>query len=81
MAEEVLQKLKREVEEECLKLLITEGRKEGKSNAITSCKCLEDRFQECRKNDGVVLATSVESGPHNEDRAAGSEGEGEKKRV
>ena len=49
MAEKVCKKLKREVEEECLKLLITEGRKEGKSNAITSCKCLEDRIQECSK--------------------------------
>ena len=29
----------------------------------------------------MELATSVESGPQNEDRAAGSEGEGVKKRV
>ena len=36
MAEKVLKKLKREVEEKGLKLSITEGGEEGKSKAITS---------------------------------------------
>ena len=36
MAEKVLKKLKREVEEKSLKLSITEGGEEGKSKAITS---------------------------------------------
>ena len=43
-----------------LKLLITEGGKEGKSKVITSCQYLEERFQECSKK-GVALATSVET--------------------
>ena len=49
MAEKVLKKLKKEVEEKALKLSITEGWKEGKSKAITSCKYLEERFQQCSK--------------------------------
>ena len=44
-----------------MKLSITEGGKEGKSKSITSCKYLEDRFQDCSKKGGVVLATSVET--------------------
>ena len=27
---------------------------------ITSCRYLEERFQECTEKDGVVMATSVE---------------------
>ena len=38
MAERVGRTLKREVREKGLKLSIAEGRKEGKSKAITSCK-------------------------------------------
>ena len=53
LAGKVLQKLKREVEETGLKVSITEGDKEGQSKAITFCKFLEERFQECIKK-GVV---------------------------
>ena len=60
MAEKVLKNVKRELEEKGLKLSITEGGKEGKSKAMTSCRYLEERFQECSREDGVALATSVE---------------------
>ena len=60
MAEKVSKKLKRVVEEEGLKLSITERWKEGTCTAITSCKYLEERFQECSKK-GVALETSVET--------------------
>ena len=66
-----------------MKLSTTEGGKEGQSKAITSCKYLEERFQDCSKK-GVALATSVETlgvDLNNEDQAAGGEGEGEKKEV
>ena len=59
MAEKVSKKMKREVEEKGLKLSIIGGHKEGKSKAITSCKHLEERFQECSKKEGAVLATRV----------------------
>ena len=59
MAERVLKKSKNEVEEKGLKPSITEGGKEGKSKAMTSCKYLEERFQQCSKREGVVLARSV----------------------
>ena len=49
------------------------GRK--KSKAITSCKYLEEMFQESSNQEGVSLATNVET------LGAGSEGEGEKKEV
>ena len=71
----------RGVEGEGLRLSITEGGKERKSKAITSCKYLEERFQECTKKEGVVLATSVETlvgGPENQNQALGGEGESEK---
>ena len=45
MAEKVLKRLKREVEEKGLKLSITVRGKQGKSKAITSCKYLEERFR------------------------------------
>ena len=45
MAEKVLKKLKREVEEKGLKLSITVRGKQGKSKAITPCKYLEERFR------------------------------------
>ena len=61
MAEKVLKKLKKEVQEKCLKLSITEGGKEGKSKVMTSCKCLEVRFQKCSQKERVVLATSNET--------------------
>ena len=37
------------------KLSIIEGWNEGKNKAITSCKDLEERFQECTKKEGLVL--------------------------
>ena len=49
MADKVLKKLKMEVEEKSKKLSITEGGKEGKSKATTSCKYLEEKFQKCSK--------------------------------
>ena len=61
LAEKVLKKLKRDVEEKGLTLSITEGGKEGKSKVITSCRHLEERFQECTKKGGVAMATSVET--------------------
>ena len=56
MAEKVLKKSKKEVEEKGLMPSITEEGKAGKSNSITSCKYLEERFQQCSKREGVVLA-------------------------
>ena len=61
MAEKVLKKLKMEVEERGLKLSIAEGEKEGTNKAITSCRYLEERFQECSRKEGVALETSVET--------------------
>ena len=52
--------MKREVEENCLKLSITEGGKAGKNKAVTSCKYLEESFQKYSE-EGVVMATSVET--------------------
>ena len=51
----------RDVEEKGLTLSITEGGKEGKSKVITSCRHLEEKFQECSKKGGVAMATSVET--------------------
>ena len=45
MAQKVLIRLKREEEEKGLKLSIIVGGKQGKSQAITSCKYLEERFR------------------------------------
>ena len=70
------------MEEKGLKSTITEGRKEGKSKAITSCKYLEERFQECSMK-GVALETSVEmlrNRCENRNPADGGEGECEKKK-
>ena len=47
MAEKVLKKSKREVEEKGLKLSITEGGKEGKRKVIASCRYLQERLQDC----------------------------------
>ena len=57
LAEKVLKKLN----ENCLKLSITEGGTEGKRKAITFCKYLEEWFQESSKKEEVALATSVET--------------------
>ena len=43
-----------------MNLSITEGGKEGKSKAITSCRYLEERFQEWSKKEELVQATTVE---------------------
>ena len=56
---------------------------EGKGKAVTSCRYLEERFQECSKK-GVVLATGVGTlGVVLKTRAKqlGSEGEDLKKEV
>ena len=44
-----------------MKLSIIEGWKEGQSNVIISCIYLEERFHECSKKEGVIMATSVET--------------------
>ena len=49
----VLQSMRREAEEKVLKMSIE------KSKVIASCSCLEEKFQECGKSEGVGLATSV----------------------
>ena len=61
MAVRVVKTVKKEVEEKGLKLSNIDGGGEGKSKAITSCKYLEERCQECSKKEGVVLETSVET--------------------
>ena len=66
MAEKVLAKLVKEVEEKVLRLSITEGEKEVESKVIISCTYLEEELLGC-------------SGLENTNQAAGSEGEGEKK--
>ena len=48
------------MKEKGLKLSITEGGKKDRAREITSCKYLEERFQECSKK-GVLWVTSVES--------------------
>ena len=40
-----------------LKLSVTEEGTEGRSKVITSCRYLEERFQECSK-EGVVWRTA-----------------------
>ena len=54
-------KCKEEVEEKGLKLSITENGKEGKSKMIASCGYLEEKLQECSKEEGVTVADSVET--------------------
>ena len=76
--------MKRKVRRQGLKLSTTEGGKEGKHMTITSCKYLESRFHECSKNEGMVLATSVQNAGgrlETENQAAGRAGEGEKDEV
>ena len=46
MAVKVFQKLKSEVEEKGLKLLITKRGQNGKSKLVTSCRYLEESFQD-----------------------------------
>ena len=61
MAENVMKKLKEEVEEKGLKFFVTENGKEGKSKMIASCGYLEEQLCECSKDEGVILADSVET--------------------
>ena len=46
MEEKVVENMKREVEEKGLKLSVTEGGKEGKSKATSSCRYLAARRKE-----------------------------------
>ena len=84
-AEKILKK-KSETDEKDLKLSTTEGGKEGRNKAITSCKYLDERFHQCSKK-GVPLETSAEApGVDLRTRtkqleAAGGEGEGEEEEV
>ena len=49
IAEKVLKSTRLEVEENVLKLSITEGGKEGTHQVTASCSYLEEKLQECRK--------------------------------
>ena len=68
IAQKVLKKLKREikVEEQRLKLSITEDGKQGKGKVPTSCKYFEGRFQERSKKGDL----------EDENQTVGSKGEG-----
>ena len=59
VAEKCYKTLRREVKEKGVKLSITEGGNEGEGKAIASCRYLEEKFQVCRKREGVGLAYSV----------------------
>ena len=61
VAKKVMKKLKEEVEKKGLKLFVTENGKEGKSKMIASCGYLEEQLCECSKDEGVILADSVET--------------------
>ena len=81
IAEKVLSAVRREVEEKGLKL---EGRKEGKSQVIASCTCVEERFHECSKRRGSRSCNpcgNTGSAVANEDEEVGSEGEGKAEMV
>ena len=60
LAETVLEKLKKEVEEG-LKLSITKGGEEGWSKILVSCRYLEEQLRVYSKREGVVVAESVET--------------------
>ena len=60
MADKVLRKLKKEVEENGLKLSVTENGKEGKSKMVTSRRYVEENLWECSFQKRVVMAESVE---------------------
>ena len=61
MAKKVIRKLKEEVGEKGFKLSIMEKVKEGKSKMIASCGFLEDELRQCSKEEGVMIADSVET--------------------
>ena len=79
VAQKHLKKLRMEVQQKGLKLSITEGGKEGKSKAITSCKYLDQKFQECSKKEGVLKHWGVDL--RTRTKQFGREGEGEKEEV
>ena len=60
LAKKVMKKLTEEVFREGLKLSVTEHGKEGKSKMIASCGFLEDELRQSSKEEGVMLADSVE---------------------
>ena len=60
MAGKTFQKLKGEVEEKGLKLLIIKGGQNGKSKLVKSCRYLEESFQDWSEKR-MVTTTSVES--------------------
>ena len=61
MSKNVMQKLKEEVEEQGLKLSVTENGKEGKSKMIASCGFLENELSQFSEEEGVTLSDSVET--------------------
>ena len=73
IAQKVLKKLKREVEveEQRLKLSITEDGKQGKGKVLISCKYFGGRFQERSKRGDL----------EDENQTVVSKGEGEEKEV
>ena len=80
MAETVLRKLKKEVEEKGL----TGNGKEGKSKKITSCKFLEGKLRDCSQIERMIRAGSVETlgvDLRTDIKQLGAKREGEKKEV
>ena len=74
IAAKVLNAIIRGVEVKVSKLSITEGRKEGKSEVITSCSYMEEKFQECSGKGGSGTGHKrrhVRSGPEDENEAVG----------
>ena len=58
---EGLKSMRLKVEAKVLVLWITEGGKEQKNKVIAPCSNLEEKFQECSKSEGEILATIVET--------------------
>ena len=61
MAKKVMKRLREEVEKKDLKLSVSKNGKEGKSQMIASCGFLEDELRQCSKEEGVTIASSVET--------------------
>ena len=62
MAKKVMKKLQEEVEKKKgLQLSVTENGNDGKSKMIASCGFLENELGQCRKEEGVTTAHSVET--------------------
>ena len=60
LAQIIWEKLKQEVQKKGLKLSITEGSKAGSSEVTASCRHRREKWRECSKRGGVVMAESVE---------------------